>query len=127
MLDTDSVSYAMRGKGRVAENIVGHAPSELCLSAITLAELRYGADRLRSRRIHAVIDAFTRPLSVIPFDSECAATYGRIGAAMAAKGEAIGNSDTMIAAHALTLGLTLVTNNDKHFKRVVGLKIASWL
>lgn len=127
MLDTDSVSYAIRGKGRVAQNIVGHAPSELCLSAITLAELRYGVDLLGSRRIHRAIDAFIRPLSVIPFDAECAATYGRVGAALSVKGVAIGDSATLIAAHALTLGLTLVTNNQKHFHRVAGLKITSWL
>jgi tRNA(fMet)-specific endonuclease VapC len=127
MLDTDSVSYAMRGEGRVAERIVAHSPSELCLSAITLAELRYGADLLGSRKIHRAIDAFVRPVTVLPFDAACAATYGEIGAKLALQGEVIGDSDTMIAAHALTLGLTLVTNNTRHFSRVNRLRTANWV
>ena len=126
MLDTDSVSYAIRGSGRVAEQIVAHSPSELCISAITLAELRFGAESLRSQKIHRAIDAFLRDVRLIPFDEECAGSYGRIGATLAARGEKIGNLDTMIAAHALTLGLTLVTNNERHFKRVAGLTIVNW-
>lgn len=126
MLDTDSVSYAIRGRGRVAEHIVAHSPSELCISAITLAELRFGAESLRSQKIHRAIDAFLRDVRLMPFDDVCAGTYGRIGATLAARGEKIGELDTMIAAHAMTLGLTLVTHNERHFKRVPGLKVVSW-
>jgi tRNA(fMet)-specific endonuclease VapC len=127
MLDTDSVSYAIRGTGRVAERIVAHPPSELCISAITLAELRYGAERLNSHKLHRAIETFVRSVSAVAFDDDCVATYGRIGAKLAAKGETIGETDTMIAAHALTLGVTLVTNNAKHFDRVPGLRTANWL
>ena len=66
-------------------------------------------------------------MSVIAFDEECAAMYGRIGAKLAAKGEGIGDADTMIAAHALTLGVTLVTNNSRHFSRVPGLRTDNWV
>ena len=126
MLDTDSVSFAIRGAGRVAERIVMHKPSELCISAITLAELRFGAEFVKSVKIHRALDVFLRTVTVMPFDDGCAVTYGRIGAKLAAKGARIGETDTMIAAHALTLGLTLVTNNTRHFSRVSGLGIANW-
>ncbi|MHB0968368.1 MAG: PIN domain-containing protein [Thermoanaerobaculia bacterium] len=126
MLDTDSVSFAIRGAGRVGERIVAHRPSDLCMSAITLAELRYGVERRNSPRLHRAVEAFVRNMSVVAFDEDCAATYGRIGAKLAAKGATIGEIDTMIAAHALALGLTLVTSNTRHFTRVESLQTANW-
>jgi tRNA(fMet)-specific endonuclease VapC len=126
MLDTDSVSYAIRGAGRVGQRIVASRPSELCISAITLAELRYGAERLNSQKLYRAIETFVRAVSVVAFDADCAATYGRLGAKLAARGETIGDRDTMIAAHALTLDLTLVTNNTRHFSRIHGLRTANW-
>lgn len=127
MLDTDSVSYAIRGVGKVGQRIVEQKPSELCISAITLAELRFGVERRKSRKLEQAVAAFLSDIAVIPFDSACAVTFGRIGAKLAEAGQPIGEADTMIAAHALTLGLTLVTNNEKHFKRVAGLKLVSWV
>lgn len=126
MLDTDSVSFAIRGAGRVGERIVAHKPSELCMSAITLAELRFGAERRSSQKLHRAIEAFARNVSVVAFDDDCAATYGRIGAKLAAMGVTIGDIDTMIAAHALTLDVALVTNNERHFSRVAALRIVNW-
>jgi tRNA(fMet)-specific endonuclease VapC len=126
MLDTDTVSYAIRGAGRVAERILVHTPGELCISAITLAEIRFGAARLSSPKLDRAIEAFVRDMSVVAFDDHCAGTYGRIAAKLAAKGETIGDTDTMIAAHALTLDLTLVTNNTRHFSRVEGLRTVNW-
>jgi tRNA(fMet)-specific endonuclease VapC len=126
MLDTDSVSFAIRGEGRVGERIVTHKPSELCMSAITLAELRFGAERRSSQKLHRAIEAFARNVSVVAFDDDCAATYGRIGAKLAAAGATIGDIDTRIAAHALALDVTLVTNNERHFSRVAGLRVANW-
>lgn len=127
LLDTDSVSYALRGEGRVAEQIRGHRPSDLGLSAITLAELRFGADRRGSRRLHRLIDAFIGDITVVPFDKEAAGRFGKVAAALMSKGTPIGVLDTMIAAHALRLGLTLVTHNLKHFQRVRGLKLVDWV
>jgi tRNA(fMet)-specific endonuclease VapC len=96
------------------------------MSAITLAELRFGAERRRSRRLNRLIEAFAGDVAVVPFDDEAAARFGKVAAALMAKGTPIGVLDTVIAAHALQLGLTLVTHNTKHFKRVRGLKIADW-
>lgn len=127
LLDTDSVSYALRGEGGVGEQIQSHRPSDLGLSSITLAELRFGAERRRSRRLHRLIDAFVGDVAVVPFDAEAAARFGKVASALASKGAPIGSLDTMIAAHALQLGLTLVTHNLKHFQRVRGLEVVDWV
>ncbi|HEX2674967.1 MAG TPA: PIN domain-containing protein [Polyangiaceae bacterium] len=127
MLDTDTVSFALRGQGDVGERLTAHAPSEVCLSAISLSELRFGADKRRSKRLHRLIDTFTATVDVLPFDSVAATIFGRVCAALQVKGTPIGTLDTLIAAHAMSLNLTLVTNNAKHFKQVRGLKTQSWL
>lgn len=127
MLDTDTVSFALRGQGRVATRLLGHRPSEICMSSLTLAELRYGADRRRSRKLHRLIDTFTDSVAVADFDRVAAERFGALGALLTRRGTPIGTVDTLIAAQALALDLTLVTNNEKHFTRVPGLKIETWL
>jgi tRNA(fMet)-specific endonuclease VapC len=127
MLDTDAVSFALRGYGHVGVRIVDHAPSEQSVSAITVAELRFGADRRKSVKLHRLIDTFTDTISVAPFDEACAATFGKLASKLVAKGRPIGNYDSLIAAHAIALGVILVTNNEKHFDQVDGLKIENWV
>lgn len=127
MLDTDTVSFALRGQGRVATRLLDHRPSEICMSSITLAELRYGADMRRSRKLHGLIDAFAEAMAVVPFDRVAADRFGVVAASLARKGAPIGGFDTLIAAHALALRLTLVTNNSKHFDRVAGLRTETWV
>jgi tRNA(fMet)-specific endonuclease VapC len=127
MLDTDTVSFALRGQGRVATRLLGHRPSEICMSSLTLAELRYGADLRRSRKLHRLIDTFAQSVAVADFDRIAAERFGGLGALLARRGTPIGTVDTLIAAQALALNLTLVTNNEKHFTRVPGLKIETWL
>ena len=127
MLNTDSVSFALRGQGRVASQILERRPSEICISALTLAELRYGAARRNSKRLHALIDAFMSNISVMPFDETCAAHFGVVASGLAQRGSPIGEFDALIAAHALALELTLVTNNVKHFTRVAGLRVDNWM
>ncbi len=126
MLDTDSVSYALRGEGHVGERLREQRPSAVCISSITLAELRYGAENRKSTKLHRLIAAFTNAVSVAPFDEDSALAFGKIASKLIAKGKPIGNYDTLIAAHALALELTLVTNNEKHFRQVDGLKVANW-
>lgn len=126
MLDTDTVSYAIRGAGRVAERIVAHSRADLCISAITLAEIRFGAERLNARRLNRSIEEFAGDMAVLPFDESCARTYGKVAARLASRGEGIDDFDAMIAAHAITLGVTLVTNNSRHFARVPGLRTENW-
>lgn len=126
MLDTDSVSYALRGEGRVGEAILEHAPSELCVSSLTVAELCFGADRRKSRKLHRLIDAFVSGVAVVSFGENEARTYGKIGALLSARGTPIGQLETMIASHALQLDLTVVTRNTAHFGAVPDLRIVSW-
>ena len=126
MLDTDTVSFALRGVGRVGDRLLGEKPSAVCISSLTLAELRFGAERRRSRRLHKLIDNFVAPLLVAPFGADAANRFGQIASVLAASGTPIGQIDTLIAAHALALDVTLVTNNDRHFGRVRGLRTESW-
>jgi len=126
MLDTDAVSFALRGAGAVGVRLAERKPSELCMSAITLAELRFGASKRRSQKIARAIDAFVAGVGVLPFDEAAADRFGSLASALAAEGEPIGQMDTLIAAHALSVGATLVTNNQRHFSKVAGLKLVNW-
>lgn len=126
MLDKDTVSYALRGQESVVAAILEHAPSELCVSAVTVSELRYGAARRNSKRLQQLIDAFTGGIAVVAYDDFCAHHYGDIAADLVKRGTPLGELDVMIAAHAMALDLTLVTNNTKHFRRVRGLKVENW-
>jgi tRNA(fMet)-specific endonuclease VapC len=126
LLDTDTVSYALRGEGEVAGRIIAHKPSEVCISAITLAELRYGADRRGSRKLHALIDTFAAAVEVVGFGEDAALAFGRIGTVLAGRGTPIGEFDVLIAAHAASLRCTLVTNNVRHFSKVPGLAVENW-
>jgi len=126
MLDTDSVSFALRGQGKVAANIVKRRPSELCISAITLAELRFGASRKKASRLHELIDAFTANIAIAPFEEGAAVEFGRVGAELGERGSPIGDFDVLIAAHAIVIKAVLVTKNVKHFSRVKGLRVDNW-
>jgi tRNA(fMet)-specific endonuclease VapC len=126
MLDTDTVSFALRGQGRVATRLLEHRPSQVCISSITLAELRYGAEAHRSPRLHRLISTFVEVIAVLSFDYAAAGRFATAAAALARRGEPIGTFDTLMAAHALSLQLTLVTNNTRHFARVAGLATENW-
>jgi len=127
MLDTNTVSFVFKGQGRVAQRLLSFKPSAVCVSAITVAELRYGAEKRQSQRLHTLIDRFLAPFTVAPFGEAEAARYGGLYAELERKGTPIGELDTQIAAHALTLGVTLVTNNERHFSQVTGLQVEDWL
>ncbi len=127
MLDTDSVSYALKGRGNVGAHLKARRPSEVCVSAITLAELRYGADLHGSRKLHRLIDAFTSAVQVLPFDDAAATAFGKVTSELSRFGTPIGDFDALIAAHALSQRLIVVTNNTKHFSSVKGLRLDNWL
>ncbi len=126
LLDADTVSYALRGQGQVASRLLTHPPSEVCISAITLAELRYGAERKKSQKLRRAIRAFVKDMTIVPFDEVAAERFAAVAAELSAAGTPIGVVDTLVAAQALSLGLTVVTNNTKHFAHVQGLKIENW-
>ncbi len=127
LLDTDTVSFALRGQGDASTNIREHRPSELCVSAISVAELRFGAESRGSKKIHRALDGFLQAIAILAFDQRAANSFGTIAAFLESRGEPIGPLDTMIAAHAISVGATLVTNNTKHFSRVPNLVIANWV
>ena len=126
LLAADTVACALRGEGRVGETILAHRPSELAISALTLAELRYGADRRRSRRLHRLLDAFTGDVAVLPFDTNAVSRFGRVRAALTSDRGPAALLDALIAAHALAVGATLVTHDPTRFRGVRGLAVVDW-
>ena len=127
MLDTDICSFLMRAEPTVVAKLRTLRPSAVCLSAVSLGELRLGAELKGSQRLHRQIDRLTSAVSTEPFDASAADELGRVGASLLKQGTPIGHYDVLIAAHALSLGVTLVTHNTKHFGRVRGLRHESWL
>jgi tRNA(fMet)-specific endonuclease VapC len=112
---------------RVLQRFRLQPPQDIGISTITLAELRYGADKSRDPpKNHAALDAFVAPLAIADFDAPSADWYGHIRADLELRGIPIGPLDTLIAAHAKRLGVILVTNNTSEFSRVTGLKIEDW-
>jgi tRNA(fMet)-specific endonuclease VapC len=126
LLDADTVSYALRGQGQVAARVLRHPPSEVCISAVTLAELRFGAERKNPQALRRAIRAFVQEVAVVPCDAAAAERFAAVATALASRGTPIGVLDTMVAAQALSLGLTVVTNNTRHFSKVQGLKVENW-
>ena len=102
MLDTDTVSSALRGQGDVSAHLLDHRPSEVCVSSITLAELRFGADSKGSRRLHRLIDTFVSSVQVLPFDQAAADRFGVVALALAKRGEPIGTSRRVTAPKRLS-------------------------
>ena len=105
-----------------------HDPRNLCLSSITLAELRFGVEQSQRRDSTQVkLDRVIAALQVVPFEDRAARAYGSVRALLQAAGKPIGPLDTLIAAHALCQSLTLVTNDTGEFSRVPGLLIENWI
>jgi tRNA(fMet)-specific endonuclease VapC len=126
MLDADTVRYALRGQGHVAARLLEHQPSDICISAITLAELNFGANVKRSQKIRRAMRTFTKDVAVVPFDEASAERFGVVAAALSSRGQPIGVYDSLVAAQALSMELTVVTNNTRHFSRVPGPIVENW-
>jgi tRNA(fMet)-specific endonuclease VapC len=131
LLDTNTLIYVINKQPRhsaVLERFARERPEDLCVSAITLAELRYGI--AKSRRSEANRRAFLQALetlNVAPFDAPAAERYGIVRAELEASGKPIGPLDMLIAAHAMSLDLTLVTSNQREFSRVNRLRVENWI
>lgn len=128
LLDTNvCVDYLGGRHAPVAARIQRSSPDDLRLSSVVVAELRYGADRsAHPRANHARLDTLVGEIESLDFDLRAAATYGRVRAGLEAAGRPIGPNDMLIAAHALSRGLVLVTDNVREFRRVTGLKVENW-
>ncbi len=128
LLDSNvCIDYLSGRFPQVARRIQSLMPENLCLSSIVVAELRYGADKsAKANRNHQLLNVLTDEIPARDFDRAAASTYGKVRAALEKKGQLIGPNDMLIAAHALSLGLVLVTDNVKEFKRVKGLEVENW-
>ena len=129
MLDTNTCSYIIRTRPpSVLEKFKTLPISDISISSITQAELLYGAERCSSKTVtYSIIESFTSRLIILNWDSEAAKSYGYLRAYMEKNGRIIGNMDLMIAAHALSIGATIVTNNIRHFNMIDGLKVENWV
>lgn len=126
MLDTNTVSYAMRGEGAVSAHLRRHDREHLAISVVSLSELRYGAYRKDSDKLRRAIDGFLLGVQIMDFTAAAADRYAALMADLNKSGLTIDDHDGQIAGHAMTIGATLVTHNTKHFKRIAGLKLADW-
>jgi tRNA(fMet)-specific endonuclease VapC len=128
MLDTDISSYIMKRSSNAVLDRLRKVPvADTCISAITKSELMYGVEvSPRRAQDKAAFEAYLRFVEVLDYPADAAEDYAQIRADLKAKGAMIGANDLFIAAHARNLGLILVTNNTREFRRVKGLRIENW-
>ncbi len=128
LLDTNMCIYLIRQRSRRAlRRFEEFEVGEVGVSVITVSELRYGVEKsTRPEQNREALERFLLPLEVVSFGLEATKSYGRIRAALEKQGTPVGPLDTLIAAHAASLGATLVTNNTREFERVPGLQIEDW-
>lgn len=127
LLDTDICIYIINEHPkRVLDRFRKYSVGDLGISSITASELAFGVAKSGSAKNRAALEGFMLPLEVAQYDLRAALIYGEIRAGLERSGMTIGPLDMLIAAHALSLGATLVTNNEKEFRRVAGLRCENW-
>lgn len=128
MLDTNICIYAIKHKPpEVIKIFLKHDPDDMCISAITYGELMHGVEKSQAvERNRIALTLFLSSISILPFDYYAAEEYGKIRADLEHKGTPIGPMDMLIAGHARSEKLILVTNNTREFLRVEGLDVVDW-
>ncbi len=129
MLDTNICIAMIKQKPNdIGQKFSHYQIGDICISSVSLAELSYGVAKSQfSKKNKAALEEFVMPLKVAEFDESAAQYYGVLRATLEKKGIPIGPLDTMIAAHALSLHVSLVTNNTREFSRVEGLNLLDWI
>lgn len=128
LLDTNIVSDLVRNpQGQIAAHVRKVGEARVATSIVVAGELRYGAEKKASPRLSRQLEAILGALLVLPFEAPADEVYGRVRVELEALGKPIGSNDLLIAAHALSLGRTLVTDNTREFARVRGLQLENWL
>jgi tRNA(fMet)-specific endonuclease VapC len=128
LLDTNVVSDLVRNpQGKVARQVRRVGEKHVCTSIIVAAELRYGTDKKGSPRLSSQLDEVLGVLEVLPFETPADTSYGLLRTRLERAGTPIGANDLLIAAQALTLGCVIVTDNEREFSRVEGLRLQNWL
>ncbi len=128
LLDTNICIFVINNRPEaVRRKMQGISVGEVGISSVSVSELLYGVARsIQVERNQAALDKFLMPLEILAYDESAARRYGVIRAFLESKGTPIGPMDLMIAAHALSMDLTVVTNNVREFQRVPGLKVEDW-
>jgi tRNA(fMet)-specific endonuclease VapC len=128
LLDTNIVSDLVRHpRGKVFDRISEMGEEDVCTSIVVAAELRYGATKKNSSRLTAQLEAVLGAIEVLALEAPVDAVYGVIRAGLERTGQAIGANDLLIAAHAVALELTVVTDNEREFSRINDLRVENWL
>ena len=128
LLDTDICIYAINKKRpEILARVRDYRVGEVSISSITYAELRFGVENsTRADENMERLERFLLPLEIVPFDAEAGRHYGRVRTELKRAGCPIGANDLLIAAHALSIDATLVTNNIREFTRIAGLRVEQW-
>ena len=127
LLDTNTCIYIINNRPpNVLEKFRKYKAGEVGISSIAASELAYGVAKSGSLKNRKALEMFLAPLQILPFDSQCLWFYADLRASLEKQGQSIGPMDTLIAAHALSIGGTLVTNNVKELVRVPKLKLENW-
>lgn len=129
MLDTNIVSYLIKGHPSTVEIELSNIPPELiCISVITRAELLYGLKKLpETNKLHIIVHQFLKIIRILAWEQDAADYYAEIRHQLTTEGQCIGEMDMMIAAHSLAAGAVLVTNNTRHFERIkLPLTLKNW-
>jgi len=130
MLDTDISSYIIKGGyGAVEQRLMDTSPQDVCISAITRAELVYGLKTLSpTHRLHAAVHRFLKVMTVLAWDGEAADLFAEIKFQLRSAGTPIGEMDMLIAAHAIAADATLVSNNTRHYEQIkMPLLLENWM
>ncbi|MBL0715233.1 MAG: type II toxin-antitoxin system VapC family toxin [Desulfosarcina sp.] len=127
LLDTDTIIYSLKGNDSVVRNLANHQRDPLKISVISLMELYYGAYKSQKTTANlAKVRRIENAFDILSVDFSIAETFGTIKSHLEFQGTPLDDFDIAIAASALAHNLTLITNNEKHFRRVEGLKLDNW-
>jgi tRNA(fMet)-specific endonuclease VapC len=127
LLDTNIVSYALRNRDTaLMARLADVGRDEVCTSVIVKIELEFGAHRRASAKLWSLVRDFLGGLVILPMTADDTDAVANLAASLRSKGRPIGPMDTLIAGHALSRGLTLVTHNTRHFQDIDGLSLEDW-
>ena len=128
LLDTNILSELIRHpQGRISERLIQEGEGSVCTSIIVASELRFGAAKCGSPRLTAQLEAVLSALDILPFEEPADRRYGELRDHLERQGTPIGPNDMLIAAHALALGLAVVTDNVREFSHIPWLYLENWL
>jgi tRNA(fMet)-specific endonuclease VapC len=127
LLDTNVLSHLVRWPNELKNKIAAAGEDGVCTSIVAAGELRVGALKKKSPRLTARVDELLETLDVMPLDGDADGIYAAVRARLEASGRPIGGNDYWIAAHAIAMGCTLVTDNVQKFRRVANLRVENWL